>query len=93
MYRKGYVRPSKPVVHEERTLADLWERKTPLLAEGRTFDPNRMTRFAEGAEGKTQVDPLAFLVGRVEVKYGGDPGKTTSIDFGKYIDPKTEDGD
>ena len=88
MYRKGYIKPSKPVVHEERTLEDLWERKAPILAEGRTFDPNRMTRFAEGAEGKTAIDPLAFLVGRVEVKYSGDPAKTRSIDLSKYIDPK-----
>jgi hypothetical protein len=88
VYRKGYVRPSKPVVHEERPLSDLWDRKSPVLAEGRTFDPNRMTHFAEGVEGKTAVDPLAFLVGRVEVKYGGDPANTKWIDIGKYVDPK-----
>src|SRR5262249_28327116 len=88
LYRKGYVRRSKPVVHEERALADLWDRKPPVLAEGRTFDPNRMTKFAEGAGGKTAVDPLAFLVGRVEVKYGGDPRKTTSLDLGKYVHPR-----
>ena len=88
LYRKGYVKASKPVVHEERTLADLWERKSAILTEGRTFDPNRMTKFAEGAEGKSAIDPLAFLVGRVEVKYGGDPKKTTTLDMSKYIDPK-----
>jgi hypothetical protein len=88
MYRKGYIRTSKPVVHEERTLNDLWDRKTPLLAEGRSFDPNRQTKFSEGIDSKTAVDPLAFLVGRVEVKYRGDPAKTTAIDLSKYIHPK-----
>ena len=88
LYRKGYVKASKSVVHEERRLADLWDRKSAILTEGRTFDPNRMTTFAEGVEGTSAVDPLAFLVGRVEVKYGGDPAKTTSIDLAKYIDPK-----
>jgi hypothetical protein len=88
LYRRGDIRASNPVLHEERTLSEMWDRKHPVLAEGRSFDPNRMTRFAEGHEGKSAVDPLAFLVGRVEVKYDGDPARTTSIDLGKYIDPK-----
>ncbi len=87
IYRKGYVRASKAVLHEERSLEDLWERKTPLLTEGRTFDPNRNTRFAEGGSGSKAIDPLAFLVGRVEVKYGGDPAKSTSLDLSRYIHP------
>ena len=88
MYRKGYVKASEPVVHEERPLADLWDRKVPLIAEDRSFDPNRY----EGATGgeksnvKDGADPLAFLVGRVEVKYDGDPAKTTKVDLTKYID-------
>jgi hypothetical protein len=87
MYRKGYIRASKAIVHEERPLDDLWDRRTPILAEGRSFDPNRHTKFAEGIDGKTAVDPLAFLVGRVEVKYGGDRARSTASDLGKYIDP------
>lgn len=86
MYRRGDVRGSKAVVHEERSLDQLWERQTPVLAEGRTFDPNRNDRFAEGAQGSTAINPLAFLVGRVEVKYGGDPAKTTHIELTRYID-------
>jgi hypothetical protein len=88
MYRKRYIRQSTPVVHEERTLDGLWDRKTPLLAEGRSFDPNRQTKFAEGIASKAGVDPLAFLVGRVEVKYGGDPSKTKTIDVSKFIHPE-----
>jgi hypothetical protein len=87
MYRKGYVRRGPAVVHEERPLADLWERKTPAIAEGRTFDPARDTKFAEGAYGKTALNPLAFLVSRVEVKYGGDADRTTSADLARYIQP------
>jgi hypothetical protein len=88
MYRKGYVKEGEAVVHEERPLVDLWERRIPLLAEDRSFDPNRY----EGATGgeksniKGGADPLAFLVGRIEVKYGGDAAKTTKVDFSKYHD-------
>src|SRR5262249_18265054 len=37
---------------------------------------------------KEGADPLAFLVGRVEVKYGGDPARTTVVDLSPYIDRK-----
>ncbi len=88
MYRKGYIKQGETVVHEERPLVDLWQRKVPLIAEDRSFDPNRY----EGATGgeksnlKDGADPLAFLVGRVEVKYSGDPNKSTKADFTKYHD-------
>src|SRR5262249_11425183 len=32
------------------------------------------------------ADPFAFLVGRVEVEYGGDPKKTTRADLSKFHD-------
>ena len=35
LYRKGYVKQAdKPVVYEERGLQNLWDRKTPIIAEG-----------------------------------------------------------
>ena len=65
----------------------MWERKVPLIAEDRSFDPNRYTGVSgEKSNIKGGADPLAFLVGRVEVKYGGDPAKTTTVDLAKYID-------
>jgi hypothetical protein len=88
MYRKGYIRQGEPAVHEERPLSDLWARKVPVIAEDRSFDPNRY----EGATGgeksnvKGGADPLAFLVGPVEVKYGGDAAKTNVVDLAKFID-------
>lgn len=87
LYRTNAVRRSEAVVHEERPLADLWDRKNPMLSEGQSFDPNRQTVFNEGATGKSQVDPLAFLVGRVEVKYGGEATNTRVLDLTKSIDP------
>jgi hypothetical protein len=43
MFRKGYIKKGAPVVHEERTMADLWNRRDPLIAEDKSFDPNRDT--------------------------------------------------
>lgn len=88
MYRRGYLQPGATVVHEERSLENLWDRTTPLLTKGKTFDPNRdKTNFAEGSAVKTPVDPLAFLVGRVEVRYNGDPANNKVADLSRFIDP------
>ena len=89
LFRKGYVKQGEPVVHEERTLADLWARKTPIIAEDPSFDPNRDKAppvAPRPGEKATVVDPLAFLVGPVEVKYDGDPAQTRVADLSHYID-------
>lgn len=89
MYRRNYIQPGL-AVHEERPLEDLWQRKPALIAEGRTYDPNRNTTpFVEGSgQSSGAVNPLAFLVGRVEVKYGGDPAKDHIAPLSHYIDDK-----
>src|SRR5205823_4937163 len=70
MYRMGYVKQGEPVVHEERTLASMWQRQTPMIAEDKSFDPNRNTGDkSDQSNIANAVDPLAFLVGPVEVKY------------------------
>jgi hypothetical protein len=86
VYRNGYVQPSSAVIHEERLLADLWDRQRPLISEDQAFDPSRdaQQKETEGPGGHTK--PLAFLAGRVEVVYGGDPGKTRREDLTKYVD-------
>jgi hypothetical protein len=88
MFRSGYVQQGEPVVHEERTLEEMWNRETPLIAEDRSFDPNRYTgNTGEKSNIQKGADPLAFLVGPVEVKYGGDPAKSRMVDLSRYIDP------
>jgi hypothetical protein len=87
MFRLGYIKQGEPVVHEERTLEGLWKRETPVIAEGRSFDPNRDRGHVVGStELQAGVDPLAFLVGPVEVKFGGDPARTRVVDLSRYID-------
>ena len=89
MFRKGYVKQGEPVVHEERTLQAMWDRETPLIAEDASFDPNRDKArpvAPKPGEKATLVNPLAFLVGPVEVKYDGDPARNRAIDLTPYID-------
>ncbi len=76
MFRAGYIQESKPVVHEERDLSAMWKREIPMIAETKSFDPNRDIGDGGGKSPfKKGVNPLAFLAGRVEVVYGGDPSK------------------
>lgn len=87
MYRKSYVKPAPPVVIEQRSLQNVWDRKTPLIAEGRAFDPNRdQGDMPEDSSFKGVVDPLAFMVGPVQVKYGGSPAKSFVADLSSFID-------
>jgi hypothetical protein len=87
MYRMGYIQQGAPAVHEERVLASLWSRDPPIIAEDQSFDPNRDRGHVAGsAELRTGVDPLAFLVGPVEVKFDGEPAKTRVVDLSRYID-------
>ena len=91
MYRKGYIQQGTPVIQEHRRLDEIWQRRSPLIAEEPTFDPNRDRVFAQPrANSSAPINPLAFLVGPVEVSYapttdqGTDQSKIT--DISPYID-------
>lgn len=87
LFRKSFVKQGTAVVHEQRALADIWTRKTPIVAEDAGYDPNRdKANFAKESNVKDGVNPLAFLVGPVVATYGGDPSKSKVIDFKPYID-------
>jgi hypothetical protein len=87
MYRMGEVRPGETVVHEERSLESIFRRQDPIIAEGAAFDPNRNSgNIAPQSAIQHGVNPLAFLVGRVEVVYGGRPDASRAADLEPFID-------
>jgi hypothetical protein len=89
LFRRGDVSPGQPAVLEHRTLEQLWERVPPIIAEESGFDPNR-DQGDTAKQSQVQiaggVQPLAFLVGPVEVVYGSDPAKTAVVDLNRYVD-------
>jgi hypothetical protein len=89
LFRRGLVKRGEPAVVEHRPLADLWERRRPLIAEDPGFDPNRDAGDAAVKAGQTAVDPLAFLVGPVEVVYG-DAAKSKLEDLASFIDRRAK---
>jgi len=87
LYRAGHVRQGEPVVYEQRSLRDLWERKAPIIAEDAGFDPNRdRENFSRTSNIKTSISPLAYLVGPVFTKYGGDPAQSRTVNLNQFID-------
>ena len=87
MYRLGYIRQGKPVVSEQRPLADLWQRGMPVIAEDAGYDPNRdQANRSKESNVKEGVNPLAFLVGPVVAKYGGDETQNWAVDLTQFID-------
>jgi hypothetical protein len=86
MYRRGYVKKGEPVVYEQRALEDLWRRRMPIIAEDSGYDPNRdQARIAQASNVKDGINPLAYLVGPVVVKYGGDPAQSQVAELGEFI--------
>jgi hypothetical protein len=87
-YRQGYIRRGTPVVVENRALADLWERKTPVITEAPSFDPNRDAGdIAKDSNIKTSISSDAFLVGPVQVAFEKDPSKSLNILSEKQVKP------
>ncbi len=73
-FRRNYIAEAEePVVYEERSLEDIFQQKTPLIAESPTWDPNRDSGdMPVESSIETPVDALAFGTGPVKVKYGGN---------------------
>jgi hypothetical protein len=89
MYRQGYIQQGQPVVRERRSLEDLWQRRLPLISEEPAFDPNRDQEIAGKSPDFPQgVNPLAFLVGAVEVTYGTSAARSQVLDLSPYINRK-----
>jgi hypothetical protein len=92
-FRKGYIAEAKePVVYEERSLPDIWRQKTPLIAETAVYDPNRdKGEMPVNSAVSTPVDPLAFCVGPVQVRYGGSAANNrVSPKLGELIDKENK---
>jgi hypothetical protein len=89
IYRKGYLKQGEVVVHEERSLDDLWDRRPPLIDDNEIYGDARSLRdeLATAKRGDGRLSRAAFLVGRVQGRLGGDPAKTKMTDISPYLDP------
>lgn len=86
LFRRGDVAEAPVVVREGRTLQSVYHREPALVMPGRGFDATRddPATFAPGRAGG-KVDPLAMMVGRVEMTYDTDADEV-SPRLGEFID-------
>jgi hypothetical protein len=87
--RKGYLKQADPVVHEYRTVEEIYRREMPLVYEGGGFDPIRDKGDEEQrplAEG--EVHELAYLAGPVHVSYNENTRPDYIDDLASCIDRK-----
>ncbi|MFO0807123.1 MAG: hypothetical protein U0746_00705 [Gemmataceae bacterium] len=89
-FRRGLIARGTPALLESRLPDDLWNRKPPLIVEEAGFDPNRDVGDAADRTVGGKVDPLAFLVGPVEVSFRNADGGTRVSDLSRYIDRKAK---
>lgn len=77
LFRLGYISEGETMVHEVRSLEDMWKRELPLISEEASFDPNRdQLEGISTVSTRGNIHPLAFLTGPVKASYGGDPRET-----------------
>jgi hypothetical protein len=87
LFRKAYVKKGEVALHEERRLQDIWDLKSAIFSESEGFDPNRHAGSIPAESNvKMGAPSLAYLVGPLEVVYGGDPAKSRAVDWSKYVD-------
>ncbi len=87
LYRRGYLKEAPAVVHEERALDDLWNRRPALIDDNEIYgkaDPAGELSSTHAPDGR--ASRAAFLIGRVEVVQGGDPSRTQTTDFSSSLD-------
>lgn len=86
LYRKGYITEGVNLVHEERKLTSLWERKIPVITEDNSFDPNRDNWSNTGNPTQTELPPISYLAGPVTVKYNAAAdNKTIAANFNSLV--------
>lgn len=88
LYRRGYLKAGATVVHEERPLESLWQREPPVIDDNEIYGANTKSLAELGSPRREdgRVSRAAFLVGRVELKLGGDPQQTRVSDLSPYLD-------
>ncbi len=94
LYRKRGIRPADPVVMMQLTLADLFALKGAPGVEPMNLDALRAMDPPPGArtsvENVSSLDPLAFLVGKVEMVLSEKNGPSEMVDLSRFIDREAD---
>lgn len=90
LYRRGYLKQADPVVREVRSMKEIWNRKPNRIGDNETGGDQRNPpdlQFGWNANGD-EINRVAFQIGPVVTKLGGDPGQSKQIDLTPFFDPQ-----
>ncbi|MCS6861129.1 MAG: hypothetical protein NZT92_12505 [Abditibacteriales bacterium] len=94
MFRKGLVKTSDAVVKMNLKLTDLFALKGAPVRAPMNLDELRAKDIPPGrtlrVEGMNAIDPLAFLVGRVEMNFSEQGGASEIADLSQFINRQTQ---
>ena len=89
LYRRGDIRQPEPVVVDVRPMDDVWDRVPPRISDNETYgdqrDPPDLQPGWTAPPG--QINRVAYLVGPVRSRLGGDPAASRAADLGRWFDP------
>ena len=89
LYRQGYLQKGQPVVEEQRSLPDLWQRQIPRIREEAGFDPNRDQQQEKQSPLKRRdLNPLAFWVGPVQTQFVPEKSQYRVGELKEFLQPK-----
>ena len=89
LYRLGYIAEGETVMHEERTLKDVFTRVPGAMYEDTTFDPNRDAVDKTGGN-TASASQLTYLTGQVTwAPVDENPAEPARKDVSSLITPQT----
>ena len=80
LYRRGYLKQGQTVVHDERPLAELWDRKPAVVDDNEIYGIGKTASEADltiPRRDDGRVSRSAFLVGRVQSVWARRPTQAT----------------
>lgn len=94
LYRKGLLQPGRDVVDVSVGIDDLKALRGAAVPAPQNLDQLRAKDIPPGRanqdDGIRRIDPLAFLVGRVNLRFLDKPAASRQIDLSRFIDRKTK---
>ncbi len=90
LYRKGFLKQADPVVREVRSMEEIWNREPNRVDDNETHgDKRNPPDLQPGWQPKgDEINRVAFQIGPVMTKLGGDPKESKQIDLSPFFDPK-----
>ncbi len=90
LFRKGYVKQAEPIVRDFRSLEEIFSRKSPRIDDNEAYGDQRdLPELRPDWKPDTiEINRVAYLIGPVTTRTGGDPADSHVGELSRYFDPE-----